>query len=596
MRGIIAYLAAALALCSAQNLGHIENLQQTNNGKDFITLEWDFVEGDTTYVLHKYTLLTDNDFSEDIRCPASHCKHDVEYLPACSSHYFELTPHFDDPATGGDVLGDTVNTNGNTADDIPGAPSNLAIVEDNDVQTTVQWNPPTDFPKCVDHYSVCFRLDEEDDTVCYTASDTSLATSDPLQSCGLYHVTVTPVTPSGAQGSPLEETINVRDGVPGQPEDVVVGLITKETIELKWNNPHTNPLCVFRYAITYGKTHSRVVSSPAVGREYQHHATISPLDPCSNYTIDIVAVNKAELSSPSVTRFAATMETEPDAPPTITLDPSGTDTIDVSWGANEDDRCAGHFEICWLDGVHMVEICENITTGGDNNFTITDLLPCSRYNIVITVVSPGGLTSIPTGNTTSTQDVTPSPVVNLKVASTGVNELTVNFEPPKNNPQCVRGYEIDVFDQDLKMLQTHREVTPYMDISVTDLKACTHYLVKVRSVSPTGRRSGWRQVTTKTSDDTPSAPQVFGISGFTKTSISLQWFQPEINPRCTSLYMLHWEGDGNAGNVEIPRGSDWKVTHTVTGLTACVPYTFTLKAKSSTGESDPVQLEQSTEC
>lgn len=77
-------------------------------------LSWDYVEGDSAYALHKYKLLTDNDFSNDVNCPVASCTYMVNYLGACIEHDFLLTPYFKEPLGGEDLTGDTVSTTGFT--------------------------------------------------------------------------------------------------------------------------------------------------------------------------------------------------------------------------------------------------------------------------------------------------------------------------------------------------------------------------------------------------------------------------------------------------------------------------------------------------
>lgn len=77
-------------------------------------LSWDYVEGDAAYSLHKYKLLTDNDFENDVNCPVLSCSYEVDYLRACKEHEFLLTPYFYDPSGGSDLIGDTVSTIGFT--------------------------------------------------------------------------------------------------------------------------------------------------------------------------------------------------------------------------------------------------------------------------------------------------------------------------------------------------------------------------------------------------------------------------------------------------------------------------------------------------
>lgn len=91
--------------------GTVSNFQQKSSGDGYVELEWNFTPGDAAYPLHKYTLVTDNDFSNDVRCFDPHCAYVIDYLAACVEHTFEITPHFDKP-DGGEILGDTSSTTG----------------------------------------------------------------------------------------------------------------------------------------------------------------------------------------------------------------------------------------------------------------------------------------------------------------------------------------------------------------------------------------------------------------------------------------------------------------------------------------------------
>ncbi|KAK8749570.1 hypothetical protein OTU49_015434 [Cherax quadricarinatus] len=418
-----------------------------------------------------------------------------------------------------------------------------------------------------------------------------------LQACGKYHVTVTPVTPSGAEGTALEDTIETELGAPGPPVDVVVGLITKTTIEIMWNDPDINPLCVKDYAITYGAITTRVGrSAPRAEEDYDNRATISPLDACTNYSIEVVSVGEGGLSSAPVTKYAATDDTVPQPVPYIEVDPASEDSIVVHWGKDENDRCAASYIICWTDGIHPQDYCVNVSDSS-SGYTITDLLPCTTYQVTVTVASSSGLDSVVVGNSTATYDVAPEPVNNLQVIESHTNELTVTFELPEVNKQCVETYDLQVTDLDQSGLMASR-ATDFIETFITGLEACTNYLIELRLLSPTGKASAWREVRNKTQDGIPSSPREFGLNGVTKDSISLEWFQPEINKRCASEYIITWEAsDGTRGgpqNVIDP--TEFKVIYTVTGLKECTDYTFSLVAKSSVGQSNPTEFTYTTLC
>ncbi|TOF85605.1 hypothetical protein CGJ15_25845, partial [Vibrio parahaemolyticus] len=141
-----------------------------------------------------------------------------------------------------------------------------------------------------------------------------------------------------------------------------------------------------------------------------------------------------------------------------------------------------------------------------SGYTITDLLPCTTYQVTVTVASSSGLDSVVVGNSTATYDVAPEPVNNLQVIESHTNELTVTFELPEVNKQCVETYDLQVTDLDQSGLMASR-ATDFIETFITGLEACTNYLIELRLLSPTGKASAWREVRNKTQDGIPSSPR-----------------------------------------------------------------------------------------
>lgn len=592
MRAIFVSLALLVTAGAGEKLGEIQNFQQKSNGADYIELEWSLTQ-DGDYTLHKYTLTTDKDFSNDVRCFNEHCTFVVDYLPACTDHDFELVPHFDGPS--GDVLGAVATATGSTADSPPGAPSNIEVSGLGASGTNLTWDAPATNPGCVDVYEVCYRLDSDTATKCENTTDTSI-TLTALEACGRYQVTVTGVTPSGAAGASLDTFITTQDGVPGQPQNVVVGLATVDSITIQWDDPLINRLCIDRFAFSYGETHTR---SLHYVRASDHEAIISPLNGCTNYTIDVFAVSSAGIAGPFVRNYAATAETEPLAPPSVIVGAHGPDSIDVVWGSDPNEKCSGSITICWHDRDH-VEICESIPDGGGNNFTITDLLPCSSYDVIVSVVTPGGIVGQPAANATHTEDVQPGPVKFLRMKEVTSHEMTISYEAPDTHPQCVHEYDIEIINED-DYFSKRSHVVPYMDGTFTDLEACANYLVNVRAVTRTGLFSDWRSITTTTGGDVPSVPRSLAVEDFNQTSVKLNWWQPETNKLCVTKYRLEWTDGTTPGSTEVspPVGGilPFENEKTVAGLAPCTDYTFTVYADADVGgTSDPATVTQTTAC
>lgn len=592
MKCILLYFVAIVTACAAEDLGHVENFVISDVGQGYVELSWDFVEGNSSYPLHKYSLTTDSDLTTQFKCTSPTCSRIVDYLDACVEHVFDLTPIFSTP-TDDEMEGTPVTTTGYTTDDLPGAVSNIQVTADTDDGTSLKWDPPTENTECVDAYDVCFRLIGDSETRC-VETNSAIVTMKDLSACATYEVTVTPLTPSDLQGEPLKIDITTRDGVPGEPQNVEVGLVTPETIQLLWDDPIVNPLCLDKFLIYIGETTTRIVK-PAQGKTHDHQFTFSPLFPCANYTIDICSANAAEETSDKVIRHASTDQTNPLAPPTVTVTPDGPNSIEVNWGDNENDRCAGGFVVCWMDGVHPVEQCQEVGGGGDNSLIIHDLLPCSNYDVSVTVVSPDGtFESNVTTNSSSTPDVRPGPVVDLQVTDVSTDQLTVACQPPEVDPQCVKEVITRVINEDQKSLRAVKKTQ--FEETITGLQACTNYRVLVTTKSPSGLESEEREVSSKTLDDVPSEPQAFEVTEVTTTSITLQWFQPATNPNCAYEYILTWQDDTDSDTITLNDISTFKVLYTVEGLKPCTEHTFTIHAESPAGAGPNATVMYTTEC
>ncbi|KAK7024269.1 hypothetical protein SK128_007753 [Halocaridina rubra] len=593
MRTSFLFVLSALGLAVAQTPGTIENFQMTNNGEIFVDLEWDLVGGDL--VIDKYTLLYDGDFSTDIKCPVAHCVHKVNYLNPCTVYDFTLTPHFE-----GGIDGDTVATQGNTLDLIPGPPLNPSATP-NKNGILVTWERPSENANCVDKYQVCLREAGETATDCKMHGNNTIVLRD-IQLCTDYIISISALTPVGTAGPDVTTLATTGTGVPGIPQNVVVTLATQDMIKISYDDPFENPNCVDEFGVIYGpldKTFGQI--SPVLTGEHEH--TISPLDPCTNYSIGVYGMNSNGDIGPTAINYAATEDAVPLPPSSVDVTPGGPDSIDVTWPGMPDNGCGETITICWNDQIHPEEQCQEIDGGGiiegGGSFIIKDLLPCTSYEIVIVINSPSGMPSLPIGNFTFTDDVTPDPVENLRISSVSAHEMTVSYDAPSNLPQCIREYDTNVINLDqvydtAKYFNMENHLTPRIDETHNELEACSNYRVEVRTVSRQGLESPWNSVDTVTGGDTPSEVRNLQEKSSTTNSVTLLWFQPATNPRCASAYLVEWAG-GN--ETVVMSTSEFSIEYTITGLETCLPYTFSVTAQStSSGDSAPATIDVTTQC
>lgn len=601
MLGKLLFLLSTLAVVSAQSYGVIENFKQTQNTIDTITLEWDLTGGEIA--IQKYTLVTDDDFMQDIRCPVAHCTHVVDYLDSCTMYQFTLTPHFKDH-----FEGDTVATSGNTVEEIPSAPMNPSVVTSNR-GLLVTWKPPTESPNCVAKYILCARIKGEVATDCHETKDLTLLLSD-VQLCSDYVITISPATPMEQFGPSASTEARTEEGVPGAPENVVVKLSTPTMIKITYDDPLTNPHCVDEFGVMYGEVNrdaNHVTRARLPGVRKSHEHTISPLDACTNYTIGVYGISPAGIIGPSTVQYAATADVEPRPPPAVLVNPTGSDSLDVVWPGDPTNKCADTIEVCWTDHIHPEEICQGIddkdTIDGGGTFTITDLLPCSNYEVTVTIDSPTGMSSIPLSNWTFTDDITPGAVENLAVKGVEVNRVTITYSPPSEQKQCVKEYDTRVINLDEQWWSNlPAEVSnngPTIEESHNQLEACTNYAFHVRTVSRSGLMSPWNIIETKTNEAKPSEPRNLQVKDTTEFSVTLIWFQPETNKMCATSYRLDWASGPATGShkidIDTSQHIPFEMEHIVSGLESGTVYTFTVTTLSETlGESKSTPLKVKT--
>lgn len=185
-------------------------------------------------------------------------------------------------------------------------------------------------------------------------------------------------------------------------------------------------------------------------------------------------------------------------------------------------------------------------------------------------------------------------MVDLKFTSIETHQLSISYQPPEKDAQCVKEIITRITDNNQRL--RWKKATKYvLEETITGLEACTDYTIHVSTVSPTGLESLVEEISEKTLGDTPSEPQTLGANDVTTTSITLQWFQPATNPNCVTDYILTWSDTVSNSTVNVS-ASTFKVEYTVDGLTACTTYDFSLIASSPDGESGETTLTQATAC
>ncbi|XP_063613332.1 von Willebrand factor A domain-containing protein 7-like [Penaeus indicus] len=568
--------------------GYVFDFEAITEGTTWVYLRWSITP--TEYTVHKYTLLINNDFTEDVRCPDLICYHNVTYLDPCSLQNFKLTPVF--TVGGGDRAGEPAFTDANTLDNKPVPPTNGQVLNTTETTVTISWDGAN--TKCVSQYQICYR------PFGFTASEvcerTSLTTYRlrGLEACAGYEVTITSLSPLGVPSSDsLTFLVNTDEALPGAPRNMNVSDITNVTATITWEDPLDRAMCIDRYVVSYKEIErktSQIVSPIMVNGE--HMVIIQPLEPCTNYTFDVAAMSKTGYLGPLAERHKATLESDPVPVWSLELGTPTVDSMAATWEYST--ACVDHFLLCYYDDEEVGLTCEEVY---GSTYTLSGLLACTTYHVSVSSVTPSGFTSEKTWQSSDTLDLAPGAPQNLLITKETAHSIDIQYDPPVVNPQCTVEYDIEVIDlgASTKLTQYRRETR--LDSVFHDLEACHNFEARVRATSRTQLHSDWVTAYGSTSAEITSQPLELALFSATTSSLTLSWFRPDTNPDCVQEYKLQWSSSsGGSGSLTITGPLFYEVEATITGLTACTPYDLSVTAVSAVGESSPQTLTATTLC
>ncbi|KAK7070994.1 hypothetical protein SK128_003105 [Halocaridina rubra] len=414
-----------------------------------------------------------------------------------------------------------------------------------------------------------------------------------LEACAAYEIEVTSVAPSGQPSTDsLTFMINTDEVLPGAPKNLIAILTTDDEVTLTWEDAD-HATCIDQYTVLYEETDKPRVLSAKISDHpsalYDHMVTVKPLDPCTNYTFKVAAVSKSGLIGPWAERQSATLEGDPGPVLAMALTTITTDSMLVTW--EPPTKCVDHFYVCHYDEFEVIENCQDIY---DTQVSLASLMACTDYYVSVSVVTPSGIVSNRTWRSAETLELAPGEPLNLQIIDVTSSSIDVHYDPPDSNPQCAVEYDFEIID--LEMGGSSLESR--LDNIFSDLNSCTDYEARVRAVSSQGLTSAWVSAQTTTLENIPSAPRNLQAPSVTSTLVDLTWFEPETHGRCAHSYNLIWDTGSTVIAPSAGESLTFQVQTTVTGLTPCTPYSFTVNAITPAGvsSSDTAMIEVTTQC
>ncbi|XP_063870578.1 uncharacterized protein LOC135105872 [Scylla paramamosain] len=557
-------------------------------GESWVYLRWNVSEVRDDF--DRYSILIDEDYTDNSRCPNLVCYRNVTYVEPCTLHTFTLTPHYKSN-DGAETKGSSQYTDAVTLGPAPLPPTNPSIDYTSDTTTSLSWTPPSNLA-CLDHYQVCFKMFASAEKWCESSSNNSIVLK-RLQPCTLYHINITSVSISNQLSEDaLFFDTNTDDAAPGAPQNLKINNQTEHWVSLSWDSPLERATCVDRWMISIHGNETRYQEVEILADNY---ATVSDLKACTKYTFFVSAVSPKGAQGSTETVKTVMEETEPTAVTSVKATALNASSVEVVWVPAIKEECVHHYLVCITHLTSLVQECHNDT---DLQQTFTGLEACVDYEITVTPVSPSGNLGSFTYDLARTTDLRPSPPTNLKVTDTNAHSALVTFGPPSEHPLCVIQYDIEVEEmgsvKSIKILSA----SVFLQQLLSGLNACTDHEVRISAVTPSGLASEKANVNFTTSEDTPSAPRALTHTTVSVDQIELHWFAPLTNRLCVDMYKVSWTSASDSGNMDYtPSGHPPEVKMTVSGLESCSSYTFTVVAVTPLGdEGSPITHTVSTSC
>ncbi|KAL7403339.1 hypothetical protein ABVT39_027926 [Epinephelus coioides] len=218
--------------------------------------------------------------------------------------------------------------------------------------------------------------------------------------------------------------------------------------------------------------------------------------------------------------------TKPEVVRNLTVTQTTTSSISVMWTEPEGNR--SFYRVQWTDG--NVPDSDNVTETHKN---ITNLTAGVQYEISVTAVAGDGSTA---GRSKAVSKYTrPGKIVRLDY-STNTSSISLNWTSP---PGEVFMYKVEWHNGGATMSRFTHNTSAVL----SDLLAGTRYTITVIAIAGDNHTDG--EGYTSTIVTKPDKVRNLSITGVTKSSVSLDWIQPEGN---ATSYIVQWTAGGDTPN------------------------------------------------
>ncbi|KAK7078408.1 hypothetical protein SK128_004925, partial [Halocaridina rubra] len=226
----------------------------------------------------------------------------------------------------------------------------------------------------------------------------------------------------------------------------------------------------------------------------------------------------------------------------------------------------------------------------DNSYEITNLTPCTTYDIKVSAENVAGSSS-PGETSSATANVVLDPPAGLAL-NEEATKMTLSWtHPPAAGPNCnLQNYTV-TWNSSNENGTAVVEATE-TSYEVTNLTPCTSYDVKIYAINAAGF-SSFSEISGQTDPVVLDPPTNFKLLE-NDTTISVSWSSPTVPGSLCELlkYRITWNSSDNEQTAEVPATEN---SFVIADLIPCTLYDIKISAENVAGSSRPEKASRTTD-
>ncbi|XP_044047807.1 receptor-type tyrosine-protein phosphatase eta-like isoform X3 [Siniperca chuatsi] len=317
---------------------------------------------------------------------------------------------------------------------------------------------------------------------------------------------------------------------------------TTSSVSLNWTEPEGKSSF---YSVQW--TDGEKMKTVNVSQTFK---TIDNLTAGVQYNVTVTAV--ADDGRTEGAKAAVSLYTKPEVVRNLTVTGFTTSSVSLNW--TEPEGKSSFYSVQWTDGEKMKTVNVSQTFK-----TIDNLTAGVQYNVTVTAVADDGRTE---GAKAAVSLYTkPDVVRNLTVTGFTTSSVSLNWTEPEGKSSF---YSVQWTDGEIKKTVNVSQTFK----TIYNLTAGVKYNITVTAVSDDGRTEGAKAAVSLYTK--PEVVRNLTVTGFTTSSVSLNWTEPEGK---SSFYSVQWTDGEKMKTVNVSQ-----TFKTIDNLTAGVKYNITVTA------------------